>query len=224
MTDKASDKASQLLISTEKLLVLDINDLARSLQSKYNESFRDPPEGLYTPFQTAPLLKSNTTYMVDGEVLYLEKIDSPTILDDLKIPADSVISDSSFKTIITPDMRKKYAKHFTVSPIVNPYVLQAIQHMVTEHIRCMLAYSINEASMDELYECLSVGGIQRFESGVLEELCDDMFAQISNFMVDNPWNIYFVSLKGYDVFVEMSIDYRIYEWTRYHADWNKPKS
>lgn len=219
-----TDKASELLISTEKLLVLDLNELARSLQDKFADSFRDPPEGLYIPFQVSPLLKSNTTYMVDGEVLYLEKIDSPTILDDLKISLNATISDSSFKTIITPDMRKKYAKHFTVSPIVNPYILQAIQHMVTEHIRCMLAYSIHNGDMDDLYTCLSVGGIQRFENGILEEMCDDIFAQISNFMLDNPWNIYFVSLKGYDIFVEMSIDYRIYEWTRYHASWNKPSS
>ena len=217
------DKAAELLISTEKLLVLSGEELVISLQDKYSNSFKDSPEGLYVPFQIEPLLKPNHLYMVDGEPLYLNKIDSSTVLDDLEIPLSATISDKAFRTIITPAMRKKYADMFTVTPSINPHILEAIKHMAHVHINCMLAYTLSSNPIDDLYKYLTPEGIVKFEDGVLEEACDDIFAQISNFMLDNPWNIYFISLRGWDIFIEMSVDFRIYEWTKHHDSWDKSK-
>jgi hypothetical protein len=201
----------------------DINELLTNPVESYIiniETYRDalnsiadkliPVKGLYLNNSYKPLIEFNTNYYVIKDNAYKLITD----IDDIKTTKSNIYikSNGVYELIYRYDKLKKNMSILTITPTINYSHILVLKEMIDAIITGLLHYKTYSAHY-KLYNCFK----EEYRDFVRNEdyltIFNDLYSDISEFVSDNRWNIYFTKIINNSILIEKSVDYRIYQWT-----------
>jgi hypothetical protein len=194
------------------------------MNDKRLELFVEPPKAIYKVNGYTPVLLPNVIYYTSGNYreFYFDYINSVDEIDKLNLDPLQDITDKHFNVLVPHKLILFKDKLLTTDPVINPHIVDSLLIIFNEYINRNLIYcNTLYSSQSNIHEHLLPEGMNLYTDGTLEDLCDPVLSEVYEFINKHPWNIYFVDLVGYDLFIKRGIDYRIYDWTKNHGKYNK---
>lgn len=197
---------NDLLLETSQLLVIDLVNELINVDSEFLETISIEPEpGLYIAGDIDPfykLTRNHKLHKLQGDEFYNE-LDSfiKTIKEeDSKIKLDEVL----YKRI----------KHLiTNKPTVPASSLKIMTCVIMNRIHHLCKYTRGSLAKDA-YPYIKPEYRTEDNIDFLETIFDSLIIQILKLIGNDKYHIYFVELKKSVLYIEKTVDFRIYDWYR----------
>lgn len=198
---------SQVLNHVEEVLVIDLMEHVTSMEEKYIDALIDAPKGLYIVGNIEPLLLDSNTYYPKS--LYPNPKRRIAGLTDLVSYSDDIVNAQGETVVTLKDLILK-AKFLKQEPTVPVIAIKAAISVVEQYLTSSSWYTKRSHPQHRLEFLVR----SEFQDMVVNDEYFDVFQrlrkQVMSFVGDDQWNIYFTKVKGTNLIVEKSIDYRIY--------------
>lgn len=207
MKDKmTSDELMKTPVAT---VMISIMNEATQIQCAYHDQLVLPPSGLYAAGQLNPCLVSDKVYyeeVLHNGVTTLQPIQDINTVKNAIYDQHHQIVLNKFQVINKDKWLKPY-------PTVPATALKIVYYLLQLHFDSICPYkSFNHNTTDKILRLLKPGCEDLYHSGELENVVQNLFSRVSDFIRTDNWNIYFQKFIGCDVLIEKMCDYRIYDW------------
>lgn len=194
-------------VPTVKTYVLDCIEMATFLEIVMRDYFVPVTEGLYIEGELNPALVIGRAYFQLRDLQQTPLYD----LDNIKGKGD--ITDIDGNVIV----KNKQLETITNSPLTPIQGINIIVAYIEFLIDRNSAWSHNKfrplsSYINEYIKPEYHGVVEIYEK--IDDLLIDLKISISKYLGDNRWIMFFLRRKNSDIFIDQSIDYRIYDWTR----------
>jgi len=214
---------SQALAHVQEVLVIDLLQHAMSLEEDpCGRGLLPSPKGLYILGNFEPILLESERYYYKTQLLssggkgdVYDFKESPYIKDISKIAkfADDVYDISGKVVLTSSDIRTK-GRFFRTDPGVPVTAIKMAIAVIQRYLGTLCRHTshIHSASrMDQLVR-------QEYQYLIDNDEYligfDNLISQISQFVGNDHWNIYFYKVKGTTMVITKSCDWRVYDWYR----------
>lgn len=199
------------LLRTSQVLVLPIFSTAALLEQQFGDFFQPPTEGIYKVGETQPCMFVNRLYHSEKLLPGGSSIKSPITNFDKTF---SHVVDNDGNLIIPEYMMKDKKRFLSTYPTVPARGIMLVEMLVCSHIESMCIHTKHFHFKQKIDQQLLDSGLYLHYDGHLGKVCSSLFNQIDYFMENDLWHIYFTKRIQQDLYVEKTIDFRIYEWTK----------
>lgn len=180
-----------LLSRPKSIILFELITYAKIIDSKFKDYFKPIKKGLY--------IKGTTKSLIDNIDIYtLLNNNKDTKIQELSIP----------ENLISKRLIAEKVKYLDTVPIVNPYVITYIKVY-------LMKFLYRREHPFTIKNILSDKGIDNYEylHNEIEVILSNLTDQIYDFIGDDFYFIYNISIYNTDLIIKKVVDYRIYEWT-----------
>lgn len=220
-------------------LVVSVESYAWEINNNFGSALILPQDGYYFRNSIEPVLLLDKTYthICSGDVDSFKKntvrnkitdVSAQDIMEKGFLPDDGYIYDpNTGRTILNAYSYKNRFKTIqlgTEDPIIEKKLIAlSVDEFIVSHFNCdkSVIYSrsrsrliqnlfVNDEAYDQTYETSKYREDRYF--GSIQEVLKPLYNTVSEFMKSDNNHIYFMREIGYDLYIEKTIDYRIYDW------------
>lgn len=205
------------LLKPTEIMILSIYNQAVMIESQFGEMLEPAKKGIYRIGEVRPCIDLTKTYYTQKTVVEMGiTVSRATQITDFNSVKDTVI-DENGNIIIHSGIMANKNRYLSNTPTVPSRGILIIEFLVNIFIDSFSNRGKYSAShKNKILSMVKPEYRSIVEDGVLENLCESLFVQISNFIKNDVKHIYFVKLTGIDLLIEKTIDFRIYEWELQH--------
>lgn len=202
----------------QSTLLIDMHDLALQIEMKFSACLIPHAAGIYMLGREKPVMVPGQQYFrretdkasgqrisvivngmhdIKGDIFNL---DAELILSRHVKPQH--LSDAPSVPVVGMKIIEAFAKKLVMEKSAwSRGAPQPMEEMLKEFLRSEMFAHNNQELLESLCEAL-------------ETMMLDLKTDIRQFLGADDWLMHFVKTKGMDLFVEKTIDFRIYDWTR----------
>jgi hypothetical protein len=193
-----------------KELIFDAAQVGDLLEAQFGMYLLPPPEGLYLPHQTQPVVRARQYYY------QLSRSKDSTVAAEVPIKSLEDIHEDLYDQDHTVVVPKRLSKYLSVAPTLPVRGILLVADMVDWTIqnsaawtkrKCPLVGTVIEQHLKEEYRTPEV--IER-----VDNLLADIRTDVRQFIGRDTWVMFFHKLRRRDIIVERTVDFRIYDWER----------
>lgn len=201
-----------LLFDIEAKLVTDITHYARLIEMACDDILKPPPEGIYASGQLEPVMRSGISYFTR------EGTETVPMLD-INAATKTVYLESGAIAVPGVLVKNKITSLSNV-PFLPYRGIQIVKLLIEDHLDLFVLYRKQRRNC---YARLAVHFVEGSDAYLthqteIENACNELFQELSLFLGDKKWNMYFASLKNTHVHIDRGVDYRIYCWEMEHGE------
>ena len=199
------------LLKTTQTCFLPVFNTAVILERQFGDVLVPPAIGIYKVGDIYPSIIPNKQYF-SQKINKLNQCITIPITDFNKVN-DTVVDEIGNVIIPRPMMLSKeiYLKN---EPSVPARGLILVELLLKRYIESISPYTKYSMYNSKIMSNFKQEGIELFLEGHIDKLCESLYAQVSSFIGNDIWFIYFIKYLGIDIIIEKSIDWRIYEYYR----------
>ena len=198
------------LLTTEEILVVSLRDQAFHLHTQMGDKLKPNPEGIYVRGKLFPII-------VPKDKLFLLDSGKPIEYKDLN-EVNEGVCDQQGKLLISKEIMKMKHKLLSYSGFYPVSALQVLKANVDLNVRryCRFAAPFTNESVAVSY--LKPEYRDLLSSGFFDDYTSEVLNQAFEFISKDTWRIYFTKVMADSLYIERSVDYRIYDWTKTQYD------
>lgn len=196
----------------EDCIILEGYSSALMLENILGPALIDPEPGLYKPNDITPCVRLNGTFFsFDPRKISISEQYKPIFsIDDI----EGVVVDADTRTVLTNAVTARKNEILSTRPSLPAVGLQLVKTLVDYDVNSRLMFNRSlewhtRRFAENFKDDPSIYGIT--VEAVLDYL-SFINTNINQFVGNNIWNYYFVSIRGTDILIEKGADYRICEW------------
>ncbi len=214
------------LLRPVDILILDTSEVAQAIAEKFGEFLQKPDPGFYCHNSLLPSVVPGKTYLTERSSRPV-RFENITSVDQLKGIKEALVHEGSGEIVIPEYFMQNARRMITTEPVRPVRAYSLIEATVKQHISEFTKHRMNFINdifiHNRVFNNLTEAGRFLFDDSVIEDMCEPILTTVSNFLGSDNWNIYFVNRKGLDLYVEKSVDFRIFDWERRNNndDWDK---
>lgn len=198
------------LLQTTAVLVLDMQASVYAWpKSPYWDALKKPPVGIYSVGGLNPLTR-------EGMLLYRrggDALEAPVTLKAWQALGESLYTDDGEVVLSWPRYQKNPRAYFdTPDERISAYKLYWC--VVTEYLSRLSPYVPALRAPYTPTEFIKDEYIGLYEEGSYWSVMDEDLLALDAFVGSDRHHLYFTRLSGYQLIIEKTIDYRIYDWYR----------
>lgn len=188
--------------------IISITEYAALIERIYKDILKPPRKGIYKLGELHPTIYDNKRYWTikDGAIFPIGDFESTT----------TPVIDEDGNVILSKYIMTNKRKFLSASPTLPVIGSAVIKALIEYHISTISPWTKTNGYKTKLLSLFN----DYVDEDHLIDLCISIIQQINSFIGDDEWNIYFVKFIGLDICIDKSIDYRIYEFTK----WTNAKS
>lgn len=194
------------LLKPEEVCVVSLKEPAHSLHSALFEALQPNPEGIYIKGQLMPVVKP-------GQKLFALNSGKSFSYDQIAEIQDDVC-DEDGNVLIKKELMLDKARLLNYGGYYPVSALQLLKANVDLNLRRFCKFAVPFSNESTVLRYLKPGYKHILNEGYLDTYTNDIIEQLHEFIVKDLWRIYFTKVKSDNLFIEKSVDYRIYEWTK----------
>lgn len=198
-------------LKVSQTFFLPIFNYALLIERQYGDFIIPPPPGIYRVGDVEPVIVNTKRY-------YSQKITKnnhcvSTPITDFNSVTDTVIDEIG--NVILPSFVMKNKEHYLRNePTVPSKGLMIVELLVKKYIESISPWCKHSMYNNRLLNHFKPEASDIFNDGQIENLCESLFTQVSNFIENDIWHVYFVKFMGLDLVIEKTQDWRIIEYYR----------
>ena len=193
------------------VLHLDIRSMATQLERQFADYFYPPAPGIYVSDDINPVITpGKICYAVDQATgKYIPVTDLTNI--------NSAIFDQDGRIIISAYFMQDKARHVSLQPILPTRGFQIILGLIEHVLESIAPYVRISSAHHRVRRLILPEHHHLWDDGTIEMRCQDLISEVHRFIGDDVWHRYYVKLRFNDIYLEKTIDYRIYCWEQEHG-------
>jgi hypothetical protein len=223
-------------LEPEAILQVDLRYCADAIENVCGELLLPPPAGIYHALRLDPVIVPGKQYFVHDDK------GMPVLLDDIN-DIESDVFDGAGNCVITARDMKNKKVFLSATPLLPYRGLLIVKDMVDYHLNHFSAY--RKANGKTLFDCvrkhLSLVDnpvplhheenetqrekrvdlqVQRDETvmNLIEACFRPVGTELTLFLGEKRWNIFFARVIGATLRVERCMDWRAWEWEQKHGN------
>lgn len=201
-------------LRTTQTFFLPVFNYAILIERQYGDFIIPAPVGIYKVGDIYPCIQNNKRY-------YSQKISKTNqcnscLVTDINKVNDTII-DESGNLVIPAYVMKNKEQYLRNEPTVPARGLMIVELLVKRYIESISPWVRHSTYNSKILNHFKPEGIDLFNSGEIDLLCNSLFAQVSDFIGLDVWHIYFVKFMGLDLLIEKSRDFRVVQWEEEHG-------
>lgn len=199
------------LLKTSQTCFLPVFNYAVMIEKQFGDVMMPAINGIYKVGDIYPSI-------ISGKQYYSQKINKlnqciTTPVTDFNKVNDTII-DESGNVIIPRGMMLNKENYLRNEPSVPSRGLILVELMIKRYIESVAPWVKYSMQNNKIISNFKPEGVELFTDGHIDKICDSLFAQISSFMGNDVWHIYFVKYSGLDIVIEKTIDYRVHYYNQ----------
>ncbi len=194
------------LLKTEEILTIPLGGASQRLCLLHGKDLEPNPEGIYIFNTLHPVL-------LPGQIGYLKNGKTVNFTDILKYVDEDVFNENGILKIPGKVLQNK-SKLINQSGFFPISALQLLKHNVDKNLQSFCPHSVPFTSAVSYDRYLKKSAEDLIANGVCDSVLELEIPEIHEFIYKDLWRIYFVKTKTNNLFIEKSIDFRIYDWTK----------
>ena len=203
------------LLKTTQTCFLPVFNYAVMIEKQFGDVMIPAAKGIYKVGDIYPSI-------IPGRQYYSQKINKhnqciTTPVTDFNKVIDTII-DESGNVVIPRGMMLNKENYLRNEPSVPSRGLILVELMIKRYIESIAPWVKCSMQNNRIISNFKAEGMELFTDGHIDKLCESLFAQISTFMGNDVWHIYFVKYSGLDIVIEKSIDWRVHQWMQEHGN------
>ena len=189
-----------------QVLFLSIIQSAYFIKDTYGDRLIEPVQGIYTPNSLDPVITPNGHFYTRDEYQRLQEIkDIDEVTTDV-INIDGV-------TVIPAYMMQNKERYLFPTPTIPATEIQLIKCLISRKIGQINPWVKRGMDDRRVLQFIKPGHEDIFINDQLDQSLGVLYDQVTHFIGQDEWYIYFVKLRGVDLVIEKTIDYRVWDWT-----------
>ena len=204
MTKHESPDYGALLSPTE-IFRMDPFDFVRLIESELVPFMRPLEPNTYLKGQMLPVFQKGRLYFTKKGLATNTPI---TSLDGLT----ETIYDYAGNVVIPPNVMRNKDRYLSGTPTMPLQTAMVLEAYIKYYLEQMCPYRQMGGSAKALCSLFNEQGQEMFEEGTIERILEPVGKVVRDFVGRDTWHIYFVKLEADSVFIEKTIDYRIYQY------------
>lgn len=202
------------LLKTSQTCFLPVFNYAVMIENQFGDVLMPATIGVYKVGDIYPSI-------IPGKQYYSQKINkfnqSVTIpIVDINKVSETVI-DESGNVIIPKGMMLNKENYLRNEPSVPSRGLIIIELMIKRYIESISPWVKYSMYNNKIISNFKPEGVELFIDGHIDKICESLFTQVSNFIGNDVWFIYFVKYLGLDIIIEKTMDFRTHQWMQEHG-------
>ena len=189
---------------------LPIFNYASMLERQFGEFLLPPRVGIYKIGEIYPCIEPNKLYY--SQKLNRNQTYTTTPITDINTVTDTV-TDEIGNVIIPLNMMKNKTQYLRNEPNVPVRGLIIIELLIKKYLESIAPWVKHSMQHGRIVSNIKPEHHAVYTDGHLEKTCESLFLQVSDFVGNDTWHIYFVKFVGIDLVIEKTIDYRVHDWT-----------
>lgn len=194
------------LLRPEEVLVVSLKEPSLALHSVLNDKIYPNPPGIYVHGRLMPVITPNQTLFTlsDGKQITYE--DLPNINDD--------ICDFEGKVLIKREIMLNKGRLLSYGGFYPIGALQLLKAAVNRYLQTFARFAVPFSNEHSAVRYLKPEYQHLLAEGFFDTYINGIITEIHEFVIQDLWRMYFTKVKGDDLYIEKTVDYRIYDWTR----------
>ena len=200
---------SSEILTPINIQMLAILPYASIIEQTYSDYLLPPKQGIYKFGDLKPSIYNNRMYYVQ------QKMGNTVIrvpVTDFNTVEDTIV-DEMDRIVIPSFMMKQKTKYLFNTPTIPARGAEIIKLLIEHHLASTSSWANKGNYIEKMCSFFKPENSEIVEELFLQRLCESLLCQVSNFVGNDSWNVYFVKFLGLDLCIEKCIDYRIYDWT-----------
>ena len=194
------------LLTTDEILVVSLRDHAFHLHGSIGDKLVPNPEGIYVRGKLFPVISPK-------DQLFILETGKPVKYENLATINESVCNNQG-KVLITKDVMCRKQTMLSYSGFYPISALQLLKANVDLNIRRYSRFAAPFTNETVAINYLKPEHRHLFSSDFFDDYTSDALEQAFEFISKDNWRIYFTKVMADSLYIERSIDYRIFDWTR----------
>ena len=199
------------LLKTSQTYFLPVFNYAVMIEKQFGDVMTPSAKGIYKVGDIYPSIIPNKQYYSQKINKFNQCITIP--VTDFNKVNDTII-DESGNVIIPKGMMINKENYLRNEPSVPSRGLILVELMIKRYIESINPWVKYSMQNNKIISNFKPEGVELFTDGHIDKMCESLFAQISTFIANDVWHIYFVKYSSLDIIIEKSIDWRIHEYYR----------
>jgi hypothetical protein len=201
-------------LQTTKSLILPIFHYAMLIEYQYSDFIVPIPPGIYRVGDIYPCIQNNRKYYSQKALKNDQYV--TTIVTDINAVTDTIL-DEGGNVILPAAVMKNKAQYLRNEPTVPSRGLMIVELLIKRYIDSISPWMKYSMYNSKILSHLKPDGVDLFNNGQLETVCDSLFMQLNDFIGRDVWHLYFTKFIGLDLLIEKTRDYRIMQWEEEHG-------
>ena len=202
---------SEDLLKATQTHILPIFSMASLIEQQFGDFLKPAAEGIYKIGEVIPSMNLHGSYFSEKILPNRDRITIPITNFDNTI---SHVVDSKGNLVIPEYMMRDKKRYLSTVPTVPARGIILVEMLVAEFIESVCRHTKHRHFKQKIDQQLLDNGLFLHYEGHLALLCESLINQIQQFIGNDVWHIYFTKRIQQDLYVEKTIDFRIYEWTK----------
>lgn len=200
---------NEVLESIESVFVIDLLHHALSLEEQpYLGALVEPEEGLYLPGSIDPILRKRVKYYFRSD--YAKGITIKTF-DNIFDRKEDILDDNGVIVISQNHLRLK-KKYITEQPTIPSVAIKVAISVALKFLNGLSRYTNINISPYHLHRFIKPEFSELIEREEYDHAYEELLDELSDFVGKDTWNMYFFKIRGTNLIIEKSVDYRIYKF------------
>lgn len=200
-----------LLFDIEAKLIIDVTHYADLIEGICNGLLKPPPEGVYALRQLEPVLRSGVPYFTR------EGIETVPMLD-INTATKTVYFESG--EVAIPGILVKNKNTQLSNQSFLPYRgIKIVNLLIDEHLDRFVTYRKQRINIfSSMAKHFIDENSYEVHQAEIENACTDLQQELTLFLGNKNWNMYFTTLKNTLIHLDRGMDYRIFCWESEHGE------
>lgn len=192
------------LIVPHETLVIDLTESANIMLAHYDYALKPNPEGIYIREKLYPII-------TPGMKLFEKRTGKPVAYENVCKMDSAICSESGADILTDKDMQYKHSLlcYGGFYPIA---AIQLCKYILDKDLRTGWEYAVPMAGIVNALDWIKPEYADQITDEDLHSCVKQHWERIYEFAND-PWRIYYTSVKANRLFIFKSVDWRIYDWT-----------
>lgn len=205
------------LLTPEEILVFSIKENADELHKSFAKALIPNPEGIYLRTELEPKIRP-------GMKVIGERSHKEYAYKDLG-KADEGLRNESGDILIPEYAVLNKETMLSQTGFYSISAINLIKAAIDINLRRMCKYAIPFTNINNAVgKCLKPDYAHLLNEDAFNAFIETPLSQLDQFIKDDNWNIYLSRVKTTSLYIEKTVDYRIYEWTRMQYEESLRKS
>lgn len=199
-------------IAVEAYMLVDLRAAADKIENVCGDSLADPPPGIYQLGHLEPTI-------VPGKPVFRKEDGVLKPLTDFA-EANGAVYDDAGRVLISARIVKEKDKFLSNTPLLPYRGLYIARELVEHEINQFVAY--HRRSGKTLTDVINKhfkpqAKLEEQQLNEVESCCRQVKTDLSDFLGERRWHMFFTHISGTSVRVERCMDWRAWEWEQKHG-------
>jgi len=216
------DTALELLEINKEILIINILDYVVAIDSDpYLISLKDPEEGIYLTGSMEPIFSKSNFYITK------DKFNKPMLLANDILDLETILSatndvyDISGNLIMTAEDIRKKSKYLRLAPTIPVIGVKMGVATVLKYLNSLCVYTHVSSSKYNQESLVKEEALHLVNSEEYDIAFESLLDRVAKFIGKDTWHIYFYKVRGTNLIIQKTVDFRIYQWYQWKIEKEK---